>query len=109
VAVTASSSIPPAGKPAGMADQDWRLDSLGVVTDFLGDASAPHARITNLGSTSRSAFFTISLFQGGQVVAALKGVANHVAAGNTVTVSMTSQDKLPTGNFAYQFQVDATF
>ncbi|MCW2798714.1 MAG: hypothetical protein JWQ70_186 [Aeromicrobium sp.] len=86
---------------------DWRLDSIVVKNDGLGDFGGT-ARITYTGDDKDggSNVFTITAFSGKDLVATLQGSANTVRPGTTVTVQLISQDKFRSGTFKYDFQND---
>src|SRR4051812_13850367 len=76
----AASGAPTAKLP--ITDGDWRLDTLRVKDDGLGDFSAT-GRITYTGSDSTGGgnLFTVTVFVGGKDVAVLQGSADDVQAG----------------------------
>lgn len=88
-----------------MQDGDWRLDSLRLKDDGVGDFSGS-ARITYTGSDQNGGnnIFTITVFKNGKDIAALEGSANSVKPGKTVTVALISQDKFVAGPYKYAFQ-----
>lgn len=86
---------------------DWRLDSIQVKNDGLGDFGGT-ARITYTGSDSSGGdnIFTVTVFKGKNVVATLNGGANTVKPGSTATVQFISSDKYVPGPYKYDFQND---
>ncbi len=86
---------------------DWRLDSIQVKNDGLGDFGGT-ARITYTGkdSTGGDNLFTVTVFKGKKVVATLNGAANSVKPGTTATVQLISSDKYVPGLYKYDFQND---
>lgn len=86
---------------------DWRLDSIKVKDDGLGDFGGT-ARISYTGDDENGGtnLFTITLFDGKEVVGTLQGSANTVKPGSAVTVQLISQDKYKEGTFKYDFQND---
>jgi hypothetical protein len=100
---------PPGPPPrATVADKDFAVQSLQIKDDGLGDIGGI-ARLTNTSSDTLTATFTFTFFQGGQIVGTAVGSANEVAPGQTVTVDLSSQDRMISGRFHYEFQVDAQF
>jgi hypothetical protein len=89
-------------------DKDFVVQEIDVKDDGLGDIGGI-ARITNTAATSLTVTFTFTFFQSGQIVGTAEGSAEDVAPGQTVTVSLLSQDKMFYGRFRYQFQVDTEF
>lgn len=86
---------------------DWRLDSIQVKDDGLGDMGGT-ARVTYTGDDPDGGdnIFTITVFKGKNVVATLNGSANTVKPGTTVTVQLISQDKMVGGPYKFDFQND---
>lgn len=86
---------------------DWRLDSIQLKDDGLGDFGGT-ARITYTGKDSDGGnnLFTITVFQGKHLIATLNGSANTVMPGTTSTVQLISQDKFVGGQYKYDFQND---
>jgi hypothetical protein len=108
-AATATKAAPPAatGKALPIQNGDWRLDSIRIKDDGLGDFSGV-ARVTYTGDNSKggSNLFTLTVFKSGKDVAALTGSANTVAPGTQVTVEFISSEKLVAGPYTYDFQND---
>jgi hypothetical protein len=87
-------------------DGDWRLDSVRIKDDGLGDLGGT-ARIAYTGATEGGTnLFTIAVFKGGQEVAALTGSADDVSPGDAETVQLISTDKFVPGPYEYDFQTD---
>jgi hypothetical protein len=88
---------------------DWRLDSLQVKDDGLGDFGAV-GRITYTGDDSEGGtnLFTVTLFEkdGTTIVATLQGSASDVKPGQTVTTQFISTDPYKKGKFPSTFQND---
>jgi hypothetical protein len=86
---------------------DWRLDSIQVKNDGLGDLGGV-ARVTYTGKdqTGGDNLFTVTLFKGKNVVGTLNGAANSVKPGTTVTVQLISADNYVGGPYKYDFQHD---
>ena len=86
---------------------DWRLDSIQVKNDGLGDFGGT-ARVTYTGSDASGGdnVFTVTVFKGEKVVATLTGGANTVRPGTTATVQLISSDKYLPGPYKYDFQND---
>jgi hypothetical protein len=86
---------------------DWRLDSIQVKNDGLGDFGAT-GRITYTGSDTEGGdnIFTVTVFKGTKVVATLTGSANTVKPDTAVTVQFISSDTYVAGPFKYDFQND---
>jgi hypothetical protein len=103
----ASPPSPPA-PPATVSDKDFSVQDLQIKDDGLGDIGGI-ARLTNTSSKSLTGTFTFTFFQGGKIVGTAIAVANSVGPGQTVTVDLSSQDPMITGQFRYQFQVDTEF
>lgn len=88
-----------------LQDGDWRLDSVQVKDDGLGDLGAT-ARITYTGSDPDGGtnLFTVTIFKGKKVVGTLDGSANSVPAGSTASVQLISTDKFVGGPYKYDFE-----
>ncbi|MFZ4297941.1 hypothetical protein ACOZE3_08455 [Streptomyces cinereoruber] len=86
---------------------DWRLDSVTVRDNGLGDFGG-RARITYTGDNPDGGTntFTITVFKGGKDVASLKGSAGEVPPGRTITADLISTDKFTPGPYTYDFQKD---
>jgi hypothetical protein len=86
---------------------DWRLDSVRVKDDGLGDFGGT-ARVTYTGGNPEGGtnIFTLTVFVGGKDVAALVGSANAVMPDRAATVQFISQDKFVGGPYKYDFQND---
>jgi hypothetical protein len=86
---------------------DWRLDSIRVKDDGLGDFGGT-ARVTYTGENPEggSNVFTLTVFKGGKDIAVLNGSADSVQPGRTATVQFISQDKFVGGAYTYDFQND---
>jgi hypothetical protein len=111
--VTTTAAAPKAAAPTKaaaasafpMQDGDWRLDSVTVKNDGLGDFGG-RARITYTGDDPNGGdnIFTITVFKAGKDIASLQGSANTVLPGKTVTVDLISQDHYVKGPYTYDFQ-----
>jgi hypothetical protein len=90
-----------------MQDGDWRLDSVRLKNDGLGDFGGT-GRITYTGDDSGGGnnTFTLTIFKGGKEIAALNGSATDVKPATTVTVQWVSSDKFASGPYTYDFQND---
>ena len=86
---------------------DWRLDSIRVKDDGLGDFGGT-ARVTYTGENPEggSNIFTLTVFVRGKDVAALTGSADSVMPGRAATVQFVSGDKFIAGPYKYDFQND---
>ena len=86
---------------------DWRLDSIRVVNDGLGDFGAT-GRVTYTGDDGDGGnnVFTLTIFKGGKDIGVLQGSASTVLPGKTVTVQFISTDKVVAGPYTYDFQND---
>ncbi|MEC4019801.1 hypothetical protein [Streptomyces sp. H27-D2] len=86
---------------------DWRLDSITVRDNGLGDFGG-RARITYTGDNPDGGLntFTITVFKGGKDVASLEGSASDVQPGRTITADLISTDKFVSGPYTYDFQKD---
>ena len=86
---------------------DWRLNSVRVSDDGLGDFGAT-ARVTYTGGKLEGGtnVFTLTVFAGGKDVAALTGSANAVMSGWGTTVQFVSQDEFVGGPYKYELQHD---
>jgi hypothetical protein len=87
---------------------DWRLDSLQVKDDGLGDFGAV-GRITYTGEDESGGanLFTVTLFNNdGDIVATLTGSASDVKPGQTVTTQFVGSDPYKSGKFPSTFQKD---
>lgn len=87
---------------------DWRLDSLQVTDDGLGNFSAAGA-ITYTGEdeSGGDSAFTVALYNnGGDIVATLGGFAADVEPGETITTEFSGSDPYKPGNFPSTFQHD---
>ena len=103
-----SDSVPPADSDP-MTDKSFRLDS--VSFKDVSDIGGANARITNISDKTRTAIFTISIFESDDVTVAvsLSGSAQGVVPGQTVTVDFFAGQNLPNGRFSYAFQVDMEY
>lgn len=106
-ATTTSPAPAEEGAQPPIESGDWRLDSITVSDNGLGDFGG-RARITYTGDdpSGGSNVFTITVFVDGQVVASLMGSANEVPPGGTVTADLVSTDEFQPGPYAYDFQKD---
>lgn len=88
-----------------MQDGDWRLESVRLKDDGLGDFGAT-ARITYTGDNPDGGdnLFTVTVFRGTKDVATLDGSAMSVLPGKTVSVQLISQDAYKSGPYRYTFQ-----
>lgn len=102
---TVKGSGPTATLP--IQDGDWRLDSLRLKDDGIGDFGGT-ARITYTGDDQDGGdnIFTVTVFKGGKDIAVLQGSARTVLPGTTATVQLISQDKFVAGPWQYDFQND---
>ena len=85
---------------------DWRLDSLQVKDDGLGDFGAV-GRITYTGEdeSGGSNVFTVTLFNNaGEIIATMTSSANGVKPGQTVTAQFFGSDAYKSGSFPSTFQ-----
>ncbi len=98
-----SSTGPTAKFP--LTDGDWRLDSVSLKDDGLGDFGGT-GRVTYTGANPQGGtnLFTVTVFVGGNQVAALEGSASDVTPGDAVTVQFISQDKFVGGQYKFDFQ-----
>jgi len=106
--LTRPKSPPAPPPPATVADKDFAVQSIQIKDDGVGDIGGI-ARITNTSSKPLTGTFTFTFFQGGQIIGTAEGSAQEVGPGQTVTVSLASQDPIFSGRFHYEFQVDAEF
>lgn len=97
----------PPGSEGKQNDKGWVLQSMKVQDDGTGGVKAV-TRITNANEVTSTAFFTITLSQGGAITATLHSVVNSVAAGQTVTAEFFSTDQINSSEFTYQFQADTS-
>jgi hypothetical protein len=97
----------PGGTALPIQNGDWRLDSIRIKDDGLGDFGGV-ARVTYTGSDTAGGgnVFTLTVFKGGKDIAVLNGSADSVAPGKQVTVQFISSDKLVAGPYTYDFQND---
>jgi hypothetical protein len=86
---------------------DWRLDSIRVQDDGLGDFGGV-ARVTYTGNDASGGtnVFTLTVFKSGKDIAALNGSADGDAPGDSVTVQFVVADKFVAGAYTYDFQKD---
>jgi len=87
---------------------DWRLDSLQVKDDGLGDFGGV-GRITYTGGDESGGdnLFTVTLFNNaGEIIATMTGYASGVKPGQTVTTQFISSDPYKAGKFPSTFQND---
>lgn len=113
VTETAAPEQPEEPQPAEQAegslpleDGDWRLDSVQLKNDGVGDFGGT-ARITYIGeSQNADNLFTITVLdKNGGVVASLTGSAEGMDPGGTETVDLISFDKWKPGNYtSFDFQ-----
>jgi hypothetical protein len=94
---------------SALTSKSFRLDSSKFSSDY-GVASAT-ARITNIAKSSKSAIFTITIFEsdGKSVATTLTGSAMGISPGSTTTVQFVGMGDLPKGAFTYGFQVDMEY
>ena len=104
---TTSAQAAPASAPAKPSDQGWVLDSYRLSDHARGDFGGT-VRITNTNKRAQSAVFTVFVLEKGREVASLQGSADRAAAGKTVTVHLTSQDKYKPGTYTIDFQSAVT-
>jgi hypothetical protein len=104
---TTSAQAAPASAPARPSDQGWVLDSYRLSDHARGDFGGT-VRITNTNKGAQSAVFTVFVLVKGREVASLQGSADGAAAGKTVTVHLTSQDKYKPGTYTIDFQSAVT-
>ena len=95
----------------GAGDSDgslvWSMIDFGC--DFVDDVEA-RGRVENTGSEEiSSAAFTITVIQGGSIVATLTGFVGSLAPGQTKTVEFISTDDCLEGDFEYDVQTDFAF
>jgi hypothetical protein len=86
---------------------DWRLDSIRVKDDGLGDFGGV-ARVTYTGANPAGGanLFTLTVFVGGKDVAVLNGSAEDVKPGTAETVQFISGDSFVGGPYKFDFQND---
>jgi len=87
---------------------DWRLDTLQVKDDGLGDFGGV-GRITYTGEDKGGDnLFTVTLFDkdGETIIGTLQGSATDVKPGQTVTVDFFGFDEFKPGKFPFTFQND---
>lgn len=100
--------------PSGdVGDKEFAVQSLHIANDGLGDIGG-RIRITNVGTKSYSATFTVTFFAtkalSGKPLGFAQGSADAVAPGQTVSESLVSESPMLTqSNFYYEFQVDTEF
>jgi hypothetical protein len=99
---------PASGGPTAdlpISDGDWRLDSIRVKDDGLGDFGGT-GRVTYTGDSPEGGtnLFTVTVFVKGKDVAALEGSADEVEPGTAATVQFISSDKFVKGPYKYDFQ-----
>lgn len=82
----------PVPDPEPLEDDGWFMEAYELGPDIAGGFSGT-ARVVNLtGQPVESASFTVTVLDGSQVVAALRGSTGPVSIGETVTVSLLSAD-----------------
>ena len=106
--VVTQAAAPPPTAASGVSDKNFSVQDLQIQDDGLGDIGGI-ARLTNTASKSLTGTFTFTFFQGGQVIGTAQGSADSVASGQTVTVQLVSQSPMVSGQYRYQFQVDAEY
>lgn len=86
---------------------DWRLDSIRVKDDGLGDFGGV-ARVSYTGANPDGGtnLFTLTVFVGGKDVAVLNGSAEDVKPGSAETVQFISSDTFVGGPYKFDFQND---
>jgi hypothetical protein len=104
---TTSAQAAPASAPVKPSDRGWVLDSYRLSDHARGDFGGT-VRITNTNKAAQSAVFTVFVLVKGREVASLQGFADGAAAGKTVTVHLTSQDKYQPGTYTIDFQSAVT-
>jgi len=104
-AAPAAASGPTAKLP--IQNGDWRLDSIRVKDDGLGDFGGV-ARVTYTGANPAGGtnLFTLTVFVGGKDVAVLNGSAEDVKPGTAETVQFISGDNFVGGPYKFDFQND---
>jgi len=98
-----------AADPTVLADDGWEVDTFNVADNGIGSFGASARIVNNTGGDVGAATFTMTVLEGGDIIATLIGSAMGVAAGDTATVDFVSDDPIRTGQFVYDFQVDASF
>ncbi|MDX6264654.1 MAG: hypothetical protein QOH84_6342 [Kribbellaceae bacterium] len=105
---SAPASVPvAAGKALPIQNGDWRLDSIRIKDDGLGDFGGV-ARVTYTGDDKSGGtnLFTLTVFKAGKDIAVLSGSATSVLPGTTATVQFIGGDKFVAGPYTYDFQND---
>jgi hypothetical protein len=97
---------PDAGTQPPIQDGDWKLTTVTVQNDGLGDFGGV-SRVTYTGdSHNASNTFVLTIFKHGKVVATLDGSADGVEPGQSVTVEWVSSDPYVSGPYTFDFQND---
>lgn len=102
---------PPTTAPAGdtLTDDGWTVETFSVSDSGIGTFGAS-ARIRNgTASAVQGALFTLTVLDGGAIIATMSGAAQGVAAGGVATVQFVGLDPYIDGDFTYAFQVDGTY
>ncbi len=110
MATATSSATYPSGE---VGDKEFALRSLHIANDGEGDIGG-RIRITNVGSKSYSATFTVTFFAtralNGEPLGFAQGSADDVAPGQTVTEALVSESPMfKQSSIFYEFQVDTEF
>lgn len=98
-------------------DKGWVLESTSYKTD-LGDTLGVVMRVKNANADTATGVFTMTILDGGSVLATYQGSAQAVPAGQTVTVDTFSTNSLSISRARtllrskgaeFQFQTDASY
>jgi hypothetical protein len=93
------------GRPLPIQSGDWRLDSISVKNDGLGDfGGSGRIAYTGKDTSGGTNLFTVTVFINGKQVATLDGSADSVPTGNEATVELISNDPYVVGTYTYDFQ-----
>jgi hypothetical protein len=101
-------AVIPAADQTKQTDKGWVLQSIRVRDDALGMLGAV-TRVTNYNDAPATGVFTVTLSRDGAVIASMRGSANGVRSGQTVTVELFSEDKIDSRPFTYEFQTDVSY
>jgi hypothetical protein len=105
----APTTAPPTTTGNITSDKNFTMTTFQLkAPDFSGDFAAT-ARIRNDNSSTETAVWRVSLFKGATLLGSVQGSGQSVAAGQTITVDMISQDKYAAGMTRYELQTETNF
>ena len=93
------------GQPLPITNGDWRLNSVSVKNDGLGNFGGV-GRVLYLGKDTSGAsnIFTLTVFVHGKVVSTLIGSVDSASPGGISTVQFIGTDKFVKGPYTFDFE-----